>query len=520
MEKSRPHSSSILSRRLFLAGGSACMLSTMLNLRFPALAHADELGDSLDQYQVLAEQIKDLKQELEEASNEYYKTKTLYSAAKAQVDASQAAIDGNTRDLKKLQARLTERIKAMYRGTEIRAIDLLMGSVSFTDFATKWDLIERMNDGDAALAAQVRALREKNEEEKEELEASKKKAEERFKEAEVIQTAALEKMTELETLYDGLSEELKVLLGLDQLASLANEEDVLIIGNPRDIPPHPEVVEFAESRIGCPYIWAAAGPDAFDCSGLVVWCFDKAGISGLPHYTESLYRLALHVGAVVPLEDVEPGDVLYRPGHVGIASGSGGRPFVHAPCAGAYVRDTDSLAYCGFVCGLRFPGAGTLSLDELAAALTEVEAEIAAEEEAKRAEEEAKEEQEREEQEAREKEAEEERRREEAARAKAEEQAREQANEEARAQAEAEKEARRQAEAEAKEKARAEAEEQARIEAEKKVQAEAEEKARKEAEERARAEAEEQARIEAEEEARRQAEAAAEASASSSSKQL
>ncbi len=509
METSRPHSSSIFSRRLFLAGGSACMLSTMLNLRFPALAHADELGDSLDQYQVLAEQIKDLKQELEEATNEYYKTKTLYSAAKAQVDARQAAIDGNTRDLKKLQTRLTQRIKAMYRGTEIRAIDLLMGSVSFTDFATKWDLIERMNDGDAALAAQVRALREKNEEEKEELEASKKKAEERFKEAEVIQTAALEKMTELETLYDGLSEELKVLLGLDQLASLANEEDVLIIGNPRDIPPHPEVVEFAESRIGCPYIWAAAGPDTFDCSGLVVWCFDKAGIGGLPHYTESLYRLALHVGAVLPLEDVEPGDVLYRPGHVGIASGAGGRPFIHAPGAGTYVRDTDSLAYCGFVCGLRFPGAGTLSPEELAAALAEVEAEIAAEEEAKRAEEEAKEEQEREEQDAREKEAEEERKREEAAQAKADEQAK--AQSEAEAKAQAEEQARAEAEAQA------QAEEQARAEAEAKTQAEAEEQARKEAEEKAQAEAEEQARIEAEEEARRQAEAVTEASASSSS---
>ena len=181
MRKSHPHSTLELSRRLFLAGGSVCVLSTMLELRFPALASADELGDQLDQYQELAEQIKSLKQDLEEATNEYYKAETLYNAAKAEVDAAQAVIDGNTKELEKLQARLTERIEAMYRGGEIRVIDLLMGSVSFNDFATKWDLIERMNDGDAALTAQVRALREKNVEEKEELEASKKKAEERFK---------------------------------------------------------------------------------------------------------------------------------------------------------------------------------------------------------------------------------------------------------------------------------------------------------------------------------------------------
>ena len=46
--------------------------------------------------------------------------------------------------------------------------------------------------------------------------------------------------------------------------------------------------------------------------------------------------------------------MLYRYGHVGIAAGYGGVPYVHAPTFNAYVRDTDSLAWSGFTCALRF----------------------------------------------------------------------------------------------------------------------------------------------------------------------
>ena len=55
----------------------------------------------------------------------------------------------------------------------------------------------------------------------------------------------------------------------------------------------------ALTRIGNPYVWAAAGPTAFDCSGLVVWAFAQEGIS-LPHYTGSLWNLGVHVSESRP----------------------------------------------------------------------------------------------------------------------------------------------------------------------------------------------------------------------------
>src|SRR5215471_3913075 len=62
----------------------------------------------------------------------------------------------------------------------------------------------------------------------------------------------------------------------------------------------------ALSRRGDPYVWGAAGPDAFDCSGLVVWAFAQEGIS-LPHYTGSLWNSGMHVSR----DNLEPGDLVF-----------------------------------------------------------------------------------------------------------------------------------------------------------------------------------------------------------------
>ncbi|WP_055598831.1 C40 family peptidase [Streptomyces aureus] len=90
----------------------------------------------------------------------------------------------------------------------------------------------------------------------------------------------------------------------------------------------------ARSAVGKPYVWGATGPSAFDCSGLMVWSYGKAGIS-LPR-TSSAQRYA---GRQVPLSQAQPGDlVTYRgdASHVGIYAGNG--QVIHAPYPGARVR--------------------------------------------------------------------------------------------------------------------------------------------------------------------------------------
>jgi cell wall-associated NlpC family hydrolase len=90
----------------------------------------------------------------------------------------------------------------------------------------------------------------------------------------------------------------------------------------------------ALTQTGKPYVWGAAGPDSYDCSGLVVWAFAQEGIS-LPHYTGSLWNSGLHVSRA----DLEPGDLVFffaDISHVGIYIGNG--LMVDAPSAGQDVQ--------------------------------------------------------------------------------------------------------------------------------------------------------------------------------------
>lgn len=90
------------------------------------------------------------------------------------------------------------------------------------------------------------------------------------------------------------------------------------------------VVTAALTRVGAPYAWGAAGPDAFDCSGLVVWAFHQAGLT-LPHSSEALAS----GGQPVAPDQMRPGDVISLfpdASHVGIYVGDG--RMIHAQFEG------------------------------------------------------------------------------------------------------------------------------------------------------------------------------------------
>jgi len=93
-------------------------------------------------------------------------------------------------------------------------------------------------------------------------------------------------------------------------------------------------IQAALSRIGSPYSWGGSGPNAFDCSGLVMWAFQQQGIS-LPHSSQALAS----GGQPVSTDQMQPGDLVTYysdASHVGIYIGDG--MMVHASTYGTPVR--------------------------------------------------------------------------------------------------------------------------------------------------------------------------------------
>lgn len=95
---------------------------------------------------------------------------------------------------------------------------------------------------------------------------------------------------------------------------------------------------FARAQIGKPYVWGAAGPGSYDCSGLTRAAWKAAGVA-LPRSTADQAA----AGARIPLSEAVPGDLVFFRGsegdasHVGLYAGDG--LMIHAPNPGAYVRE-------------------------------------------------------------------------------------------------------------------------------------------------------------------------------------
>jgi len=87
------------------------------------------------------------------------------------------------------------------------------------------------------------------------------------------------------------------------------------------------VIGYARQQLGKPYLWGGTGPDAFDCSGLVMMAYRAAGVT-IPRTSQAQWAWGPQVAA----NQVQPGDLVFfagsdgtraAPGHVGLVIGKG-----------------------------------------------------------------------------------------------------------------------------------------------------------------------------------------------------
>ncbi|HET7475207.1 MAG TPA: NlpC/P60 family protein [Dermatophilaceae bacterium] len=122
------------------------------------------------------------------------------------------------------------------------------------------------------------------------------------------------------------------------------------------------VVRFALAQLGEPYLWGGAGPDAWDCSGLVQAAWAAAGVA-IPRTTSGQVSTGIPVASTAA---ARPGDLIFiagsdgtnaHPGHVGMYIGpvAGTPTLVAAPRTGLNVQTTPLSAWRGLVVAIRRP---------------------------------------------------------------------------------------------------------------------------------------------------------------------
>ena len=387
-----------LSRRAFI-GGAAALGATSLII--PEFAFAETAAEKQAEADAVRNQLVGLQADLETAGENYYAALDEQESAQRSMEEQQVKIDETTEEIEGLQDRLSTRARSMYRSGSTTFIDFLLGASSFAEFTQNWELLNQINANDADLVDQTKAAREQLQAAKDEFARQEQIAAQKAAECKQIHDEVQVKVQNATELMNSLDEEARALLEQEQAAAAAaaaaqqqaeaeaaaaaaggngggsndggyqgggssdngnqgggdqgggnggGGSTIVYPSGGGSAGDNSAAYSYACSRIGCPYVWGAEGPDSFDCSGLVTWAYRQLGIE-LPHQSESQKACA---SRVVSVSEARPGDVLWRYGHVGIAGGYGGTPYVHAPTFGASVRNTDSLSWSNFTHALQF----------------------------------------------------------------------------------------------------------------------------------------------------------------------
>ena len=333
-------------------GAVAASLLLTASLSIPTIQVSAE-PSTQEQADAALAKLNSLQEEMGQAENNYNQAIIEKEAAQAKVDEAQGRIEECNEEISNLQGQLGSRAKSMYRNGSSTLLDLILGSTSFSEFATNWGLLTTLNENDQNLVSESKSLREEVTEQKKTLDEQKKVAEEKEAEANKTYAEAQSLVSTQQAVYNNLSEQAKAELEAAQAAEEAaqaaaasaaieasssysydsyddggssysgggsynNDKVQTVTGN--------TVVDRAYAEIGKPYVWGGVGPGGYDCSGLVSYC-----LTGSHSRLGTTYTFM----GWTRVSNPQPGDVCVSSYHTGIYIGGG--QMIHAPTFGQTV---------------------------------------------------------------------------------------------------------------------------------------------------------------------------------------
>ena len=310
-------------------------------------AGADALADKQAQARQIADKMAVLESQLMSVNAQYEQANYELHLAEQKVADARALAEQTAAEVTRRQADLRDfAVSAYQTGNDTATLDALFTSdpgagaekVSYLDTlgGNKRDLI------DAYTGAKVKA-----QEDTARLESLQAEAEAKAGVIEQARKAAASAAAEQESLNAKVQGELAGLVAAEnarraaeaQRAADAAARTVVSTGGGSGSsggtvrnPPPPTAgaggaISQALSQVGAPYVWGAAGPSSYDCSGLVAWAYGRVGVS-LPHYSGAMYAMTTRISA----SQLQPGDLVFWGGggseHVAIYMG--GNQLVHA----------------------------------------------------------------------------------------------------------------------------------------------------------------------------------------------
>lgn len=285
-----------------------------------------------------AQRLRDLSRKAEVLTEDYKRAQDKHRMRKADlaratadaVRAQQAAARARAAE-QRLRGKVDQLTESSYQGAKMNTVSALISSGSPDEYLDRASLLGHVaGDHDAAVDRLAQATRQAETAEKQARAARDAAAKAEADAARLRDEIARRKdamdsqIARVKQQYNSLSSQEK-----ESLSEGSSSDVGSIAGSGAAV----KAVNAALSKQGSPYVWGAKGPDEFDCSGLVQWSYEQAGVD-LPASTRS----QINEGREVSTSNIKPGDVIfyYSSGsHNAIYIGNG--KAVHAPTSGQNV---------------------------------------------------------------------------------------------------------------------------------------------------------------------------------------
>jgi len=344
------------------------IVAGLLLFSFPSLGWGQP--NQKDQKQAEAKKIKrqveQIDQELDEAVEDYNQANLKLSKIKAEFTATSQKLEKAQQDLDDRRNILNTRLCNIYKHGEVPFIETIFSTKTFGQFLLTLSRLQDIAAGDARIVGDIERLKKDVEEKRHELAEQEKSQKVACSKLNSNKSEIEKKLGERKNTLAGVEEEINALdreeqANAERLRAQVEQEQVeqrrartpQVSRGTKHVPvPKSGAVGVAMQQLGKPYCWGGAGPGSFDCSGLVMYCYAKIGVS-LPHSAAAQYGCGTHISR----DQLRPGDLVFFTrgrgiSHVGMYVG--GDSYIHAPRTGDVVKISSlSARGRGYVGGVR-----------------------------------------------------------------------------------------------------------------------------------------------------------------------
>jgi len=308
------------------------------------------------QVEAAKQQLADLQNQFEAAVERWNEAKYQLQQVQAKLADAKATRDAAERDAERARSALAKRAVDAYTGMGSN-LDVLLGAQSFGEFSDQLEFMGQIAQSDSDLAARADAAGKRADWAAQQYAQAVAEAQTHLSEMTNEREQIQANLAQQQQLAAHLSQEWQAAIAAQQraAAAAAAQEQNAFSSPPADpapsggfVPPANAsaaeiAVAAAKSVIGAPYVFGAAGPSSFDCSGLTMWAWAQAGVS-LPHSALAQLGSLPHV----PLSAVEPGDIIYYGStspHVALYIGGGSIIHARHPGPGGQVQYDSMYGY-------------------------------------------------------------------------------------------------------------------------------------------------------------------------------